>query len=38
MMVPRVFIDSKIINNLGWNSKISLRYGIELTYKDYLKS
>ena len=35
---PRKLIDSTKFRNLGWKSKISLKQGIELTYKDYLNS
>jgi len=32
---PRKFLDSKLINNLGWESKISLDEGLKLTYDWY---
>ena len=32
---PRKFLDSKLINDLGWKSKISLDEGLKLTYDWY---
>ena len=32
---PRKFLDSKLINDLGWKSKISLDEGLKLTYECY---
>ncbi|MBY8989936.1 MAG: GDP-L-fucose synthase [Candidatus Lokiarchaeota archaeon] len=34
---PRKQLNVQKINNLGWKSKIDLKTGIELTYKDYLE-
>lgn len=34
---PRKLLNVQKINNLGWKSKIDLKTGIELTYKDYLE-
>ena len=35
---PRKFIDSQRLNNLGWKPKVSLKHGLNSTYKDFLKS
>jgi GDP-L-fucose synthase len=35
---PRKLIDSQRLNNLGWKPKVSLRDGLNNTYKDFLKS
>ena len=35
---PRKFLDSEKINNLGFNSKISLKEGLIKTYKDYINA
>jgi GDP-L-fucose synthase len=34
---PRKLLDVSKLNNLGWKYKISLKEGIEKTYKDYVK-
>ena len=34
---PRKFLDSKKINDLGYNSSISLEEGLMITYQDYKK-
>ena len=33
---PRKLLDSKRINNLGFNSEINLKQGLIKTYKDYV--
>tara|TARA_Y100000748_G_scaffold292083_1_gene280227 strand:- start:1693 stop:1851 length:159 start_codon:yes stop_codon:yes gene_type:complete len=33
---PRKLLDSSLINNLGWESKINLSDGLSKTYKWYL--
>ena len=35
---PRKLLDSTKFRNLGWKSKISLKQGIQITYKDYLNN
>ena len=35
--ISRKLLDSKRINNLGFNSQISLKEGLIKTYKDYIK-
>ena len=35
---PRKFLDSSLISQLGWSSKITLDEGIRLTYEDFLKN
>jgi GDP-L-fucose synthase len=35
---PRKFLQSKVLNNLGWCSKISLRDGLLRTYNDFIKN
>ncbi len=35
--MPRKLLNVDKINNLGWKSKINLKTGIELTYKDFLR-
>lgn len=35
---PRKLLDSKLINNLGYKSKINLKDGLIKTYKEYLKT
>lgn len=35
---PRKFLDSSVINNLGWKSEVNLDTGLELTYKWFLKN
>ena len=35
---PRKFLDSTVINNLGWKSEVNLDTGLELTYKWFLKN
>ena len=32
---PRKLLDSSIINNYGWSSKVSLEKGLEITYNWY---
>jgi len=32
---PRKLVDSSILNNLGWQAKISLEKGLELAYSDF---
>jgi GDP-L-fucose synthase len=34
---PKKLLDVSKLKNLGWEYKISLREGIEKTYKDYVK-
>ena len=34
---PRKFLDSKRINDLGFEAKISLKEGLIETYKDFLR-
>ncbi len=36
--VPRKFMDSGRINELGWHAKIELKQGLELTYRDFLEN
>ena len=33
---PRKLLDSKLLNSLGWKSKISLEEGLLKTYKEFL--
>ena len=35
---PRKLLDSSLISQLGWRSKINLDEGIRLTYEDFLKN
>jgi GDP-L-fucose synthase len=35
---PRKILDTKIANNYGWKSKISLEEGFDITYSDFLKN
>ncbi len=35
---PRKFLYSKLLNNLGWHNKISLRDGLLRTYRDFIKN
>tara|TARA_B100000941_G_scaffold229851_1_gene172240 strand:+ start:2515 stop:3432 length:918 start_codon:yes stop_codon:yes gene_type:complete len=35
---PRKFLDSTVINSLGWKSEVNLDTGLELTYKWFLKN
>lgn len=35
---PRKIMDSSVINEMGWVSKISLKDGLEMTYKNFLKN
>ena len=35
---PRKLLDSSLISQLGWSSKINLDEGIRLTYEDFLKN
>ena len=35
---PRKLLESSRINKLGWKPSISLKRGIEITYKDFLKN
>jgi len=36
--VPRKILDSSIINQLGWSSKVGLEQGIQRTYQSFLKN
>ena len=35
---PRKFMDSSLINSLGWQAQVSLEDGLAFAYKDYLAS
>ena len=35
---PRKLLDSSLINNLGWKSKVNLDEGLAKTYDWYLKN
>jgi len=35
---PRKLMDSSRLNNLGWQAKINLEEGLNLTYQDFLKN
>ena len=35
---PKKFLDSTVINSLGWKSEVNLDTGLELTYKWFLKN
>jgi len=35
---PRKLLDSSLINSYGWESKVGLEEGLEITYKWFLKN
>ena len=35
---PRKLLDSTLINNLGWKSKVDLKTGLKLTYDWYIRN
>ncbi len=35
---PRKLLDSSLINSYGWESKVDLEEGLEITYKWFLKN
>ena len=35
---PRKLLDSTLINNLGWKSKVDLKTGLKLTYDWYIQN